>query len=647
MTEACTTARMNHRLGSNRMRARIAIAGFALLVAANEAGAIAASPLDPDPTYGTQSRVTLAAGPAGSAMGPALVQSDGRLVVSGIRVITRNNNGRGRQELFLRRYLPDGSPDSAFGANGETRISVRGSDTIHQITQQPDGKIVLAIEADEPCNAVFIGICLNDAGQNAALNSALARLRTDGTLDPAFGNAGIVETADFFGAYGVALQPDGKLLLLGTTSIARAQIFNWRLARFNSDGTRDPAFNGGQTVGSTCASQGFALVLQADGRIVVGGDQGLFYADPAVNPGFCLERRQADGAPDPSFGATWTSFGVNVSLTGIVIVPGGRLLAVGRGIGRDGTDAQRTTSGAVAAQYESNGILSAGYGTGGKWFVPVSEYFAWTGFTFARDGGIVVAGYDFSPPPDGMPQQFRDAFAKVDAGGHADPSFGPNGVTFRNPGGDVLAAFLRDVEDHWLLVSTQALADGSAGGLIERLRGERPEPVAVIEFFNVDLGHYFITASASEAAGIDAGAAGPGWQRTGYNFLAWQPTAFGIASATLYGVPQLAHPLCRFYGTPGIGPNSHFYTIDDAECAQVRTDPGWLFENLPFYAFRPQPGANATNCPGELQPVWRAYNNRFAQNDSNHRYTTNPAIYQQMKSQGWTGEGIVFCAAPG
>ncbi|MBK8742793.1 MAG: hypothetical protein IPM02_26425 [Betaproteobacteria bacterium] len=42
--------------------------------------------------------------------------------------------------------------------------------------------------------------------------------------------------------------------------------------------------------------------------------------------------------------------------------------------------------------------------------------------------------------------------------------------------------------------------------------------------------------------------------------------------------------------------------------------------------------------------VKRAYNNRFAVNDSNHRYTINDAVYGQMLASGWTGEGTVFCA---
>jgi serine protease len=39
----------------------------------------------------------------------------------------------------------------------------------------------------------------------------------------------------------------------------------------------------------------------------------------------------------------------------------------------------------------------------------------------------------------------------------------------------------------------------------------------------------------------------------------------------------------------------------------------------------------------------RLYNNRYALNDSNHRFTTDQLLYQQMTSPGWIGEGAVMC----
>ena len=86
------------------------------------------------------------------------------------------------------------------------------------------------------------------------------------------------------------------------------------------------------------------------------------------------------------------------------------------------------------------------------------------------------------------------------------------------------------------------------------------EPTAtVVEFYNTSLRHYFITADPAEAAGIDNGAAGAGWVRTGGRFSAWKNAgdAPGVSA------------VCRFYGTPVRGPNSHFYTADAGECAKV------------------------------------------------------------------------------
>ena len=100
--------------------------------------------------------------------------------------------------------------------------------------------------------------------------------------------------------------------------------------------------------------------------------------------------------------------------------------------------------------------------------------------------------------------------------------------------------------------------------------------------------------------------------------------------------------MCRFYGTPGKGPNSHFYTIDVGECAAVKNDPGWTYEGIAFHAHAP----SADACAAGEQPVRRVYNNRFAQNDSNHRYLTDDAEYARMRALGWLGEGLVFCGSP-
>jgi len=170
---------------------------------------------------------------------------------------------------------------------------------------------------------------------------------------------------------------------------------------------------------------------------------------------------------------------------------------------------------------------------------------------------------------------------------------------------------------------------------------DTPADTTVIEFYNLLLDHYFMTADQDEAAAIDAGAAGPGWSRTGQSWRGW----------TGGPIPNAAE-VCRFYGTPDVdpatgarrGPNSHFYTLQPGECAAVKQDAGWRYEFAgKFWMIKPSSAA-AGGCPAWTDAVYRAYNNGFASNNSNHRYMTDAALYNQMVAKGWSGEGVVMCA---
>jgi len=155
-----------------------------------------------------------------------------------------------------------------------------------------------------------------------------------------------------------------------------------------------------------------------------------------------------------------------------------------------------------------------------------------------------------------------------------------------------------------------------------------PGATTVFEFYNTDLRHFFRTAEAAEATAIDNGAAGQGWQRTGFDFVGYTAGA------------GPGNDVCRFYNPVA---NTHFYTADAAECTQVKKpDSGWRYEGLSFRIQVPAGGA----CPAGTVPVLRNYNNRFASNDSNHRFTTSTVVYNQMSAQGWLGEGTVMCAVP-
>lgn len=70
----------------------------------------------------------------------------------------------------------------------------------------------------------------------------------------------------------------------------------------------------------------------------------------------------------------------------------------------------------------------------------------------------------------------------------------------------------------------------------------------VVEYWHALLNHYFITGSPAEMAKLDDGTIA-GWYRTGGVFLAFDRKAARPASVG---------PVCRFYGRPDAGLNTHF-----------------------------------------------------------------------------------------
>ena len=155
-------------------------------------------------------------------------------------------------------------------------------------------------------------------------------------------------------------------------------------------------------------------------------------------------------------------------------------------------------------------------------------------------------------------------------------------------------------------------------------------------------GHFFYSSDAFEQQIVDSGQAGR-FLRTGRSF-----NAGGYV------------PVCRFYGSQSPGPNSHFFSADQNECAWLKAlqksptpadEQQWNSEGNGFYTVAAVPGANGNRtCLAGTVPVYRAYNNAFAQDgkrnawDSNHRFSTSRADIDQLINMGWSDEGVAFCA---
>jgi hypothetical protein len=175
-----------------------------------------------------------------------------------------------------------------------------------------------------------------------------------------------------------------------------------------------------------------------------------------------------------------------------------------------------------------------------------------------------------------------------------------------------------------------ALAAIIAGGAVQPANAAI---VSAIEYYEAALDHYFVTAIPAEVAALDGGQF-PGWVRTGLSFNVY------AAGSGIFG----SSPVCRFYGSPSAGLDSHFYSASILECQQVEQRfPGiWLLESDDvFEVFLPD--VNTGQCPAGSGPIYRAWNHRA---DSNHRYTTDLAVLQSMVAKGYIAEGYGPGPAP-
>ena len=148
-----------------------------------------------------------------------------------------------------------------------------------------------------------------------------------------------------------------------------------------------------------------------------------------------------------------------------------------------------------------------------------------------------------------------------------------------------------------------------------------------VEFHRASVDHYFLSSDPAEIAALDAGVFA-GWARTGLAFGVQPP---GDRAG------ERRSPVCRFYGRPAAGLDSHFYSASPAECQAVidRYGADWQLESSEvFVVALPDPATGA--CPAGTIAVYRVFNGRH---DANHRYLTSIALRDAMVASGWIAEG--------
>jgi uncharacterized delta-60 repeat protein len=312
-----------------------------------------------------------------------------------------------------------------FGVQYQQDIAAVGGVAI-----QTDGKIV-----------VVGGVPANNGKEFPSF--AVARYKTNGSLDKTFGVGGIVITLSLYGNFtAVAIQPDGKIVAGGGEDVVR----------YNSDGSLDSTFGSGGIVSFGAPFSISAIALRTNGTIAATAGNRLFLLSPSgQGRNFTLPFSTASsvaalsngkllvGTASPSFvfrytssGQLDTTFAINGQLptpgpANVLALPANKDILVAGSLPSRVTTPEPTLGFAVSS-YRSVGIADPKFSTNGGIVTPLSGLPAitTTGLGIEPTGAIVVSGTASNIPEGGSQQVF--GLARYTAKGQLDSSFGSNGT---------------------------------------------------------------------------------------------------------------------------------------------------------------------------------------------------------------------------
>ncbi|MGD2148105.1 MAG: hypothetical protein PVH41_15550, partial [Anaerolineae bacterium] len=379
-----------------------------------------------DPSFSGDGVATFDAGEDDHAS-DVVVQSTGKIVVGGY------TGESGVHTFALVRALKNGEPDTSFGAGGVVTVTIGDDAEGHALVlTEPTDHIVLAGESDQGKYQEFallrtdsegqidpgfgtLGVVTTDIGPgddmcyDVALQDdklvavgaswgddydfAVARYRPTGELDFIFGDSGVITTAvgsanDI--AYGAAVQPDGKIVVVGYTQAGRQSDF--AVVRYASHGRLDTTF-GTDGIVTTDIDGGHdsaqAVALMGDMILVAG------YGDVGGTRDFVLARYDADGNLDPTFGTggiVTTNFGPGArdEAYDVVIDQAQRIVVAGENTGYY----------FALARYTPEGVQDPDFGNDGRVNLDIrpAEYMdEGQAVAIQPNGRILVAGTAGSP----------------------------------------------------------------------------------------------------------------------------------------------------------------------------------------------------------------------------------------------------------
>lgn len=250
-------------------------------------------------------------------------------------------------------------------------------------------------------------------------------------LDPTFGSGGKAS----FGfrnnddeARALAVQPDGKIVAVGSTSLLTQSNYDFAILRLNPNGTIDTSFNGTgqQTIafdlGGSKNDRAFAVAIQTDGKIVVAGS-----AQTGVsNFVFAVARLNADGTIDTSFNGTGTktySFNVGVhndQAAGLALQSDGKIVVAGyaqiTATDYDFAVSRLNANGSLDATFNGTGLKTIAFNLGGGNDDEAG------GVAVQTDNKIIVSGFAQTAA-----NSFDFAIVRLNTDGSLDASFNSTG----------------------------------------------------------------------------------------------------------------------------------------------------------------------------------------------------------------------------
>ncbi len=370
---------------------------------------------------------------------------------------------------------PPGQLDTTFGTNGMVITQVTPNAVpsyVNGVAIQTDGKIVtvgfgltatdnaftvVRYNQNGSLDSTFNGTGISTAvvgtpnavaiqtdgkiivvGHNANpanLDFRVVRFNANGTLDAAFDGDGEVTTPIGDGydvAYAVAIQTDGKIVVSGRSDSNPVFVTSFAIVRYNTNGSLDTTFDSDGIVITPGPGNAItdSLAIQTDGKIVIAHN--LYSGSAYV---LSVLRYNGDGSPDTTFdddGIVSTTVGTNVEQASVAIQTNGKIVVAvssytSMAAGYDFYVVRYNADGALDAEFGNSGLVVTPIGAGAAFDQPKS-------IAIQANGKIVVGGKSTT----GSNSDF--AVVRYNRNGSLDAKWGNGGIVTTDLGGTAESA---------------------------------------------------------------------------------------------------------------------------------------------------------------------------------------------------------------